>query len=267
MERIDSIDDPRVAAYRNLRDRTLRGENLFIAEGRLLTERLLRSGYPTESVFVARQHADEFARLVPRGTPLYVADESLLSQVAGFDFHRGAMAAGRRGTPPAIDELVALKPIEGPLRLAICPETASTENLGMIFRSAAAFDVDGVLLGERCCDPLSRRALRLSMGGVLQVPFSQSADLAAAMRRLRERWKVEIVATVLDDRAERLASFRWSPRTALVFGNEYHGLRRPWLEECDRRVTIPMRPGFDSLNLGVAAGIFLYEACKRAAGP
>ncbi len=267
MERIDSIDDPRVAAYRNLPDRTLRGENLFVTEGRLLTERLLASDFETESVFVARQHADRFARLVPHGTPLYVATESLLRRVAGFDFHRGAMAVGRRAAPPGLDRLVGRRALDAPLRLVICSEVASSENLGLVFRSAAGFAVDGVLLGERCCDPLSRRALRISMGGVLQVPFSQPADLAAAMRRLRERWQVDIVATVLDDRAERLPDFRWAPRTALVFGNEYHGIRPPRLAESDRRVTLPMKPGVDSLNLGVAAGIFLYEASRPRTGP
>lgn len=104
------------------------------------------------------------------------------------------------------------------------------------------------------------------MGGTLQVPFSTSAELVDDMRRLRDRWQVELVAAVVDDRAERLPDFRWPRRTALVFGNEFHGLRDPWLSACDRRVTIPMPPGVDSLNLGVAAGIFLYELAKSAGG-
>ena len=266
MERIHSIDDPRVAAYRSLPDRTLRGESVFVTEGRNLTLRLLAGPYATDSVFVAEQHAEEFAAVVGGDVPLYAARESLLKEVVGFDFHQGVLASGRRGRLPTPDELVGRKPVDEPLRLVICPETTKPENLGLIFRSAAGFDVDGVLLGDRCCDPFSRRALRLSMGGVLQVPFSKSADLLDDMRRLQGRWQVELVAAVLDDRAERLPDFRWPRRTALVFGNEYHGLRDRWLSPCDRLVTIPMKPGVDSLNLGVAAGIFLYELTKATAG-
>jgi tRNA G18 (ribose-2'-O)-methylase SpoU len=262
MERIESIDDPRVAAYRSLPDRTLRGENLFITEGRLLTRRLLESRYRAESVFVAEQHAAEFADVAGHDVPLYVAPEPLLRQVVGFKFHLGVLGSGRRGEPYRLDDLPGRKPLDGPLRLVICPETTKPENLGLIFRSAAGFGVDGIVLGERCCDPFSRRSLRLSMGGVLQVPFAWSADPVADMRRLQDRWKLDIVAAVLDPRAERLADFRWPARTAIVFGNEYHGIRAPWLEPCNRRVTIPMKPGTDSLNLGVAAGIFLYEMTK-----
>lgn len=265
MERIDSIDDPRVAAYRSLPDRTLRGESVFVTEGRNLTLRLLASPYAAESVFVAQQHAAEFAAVVG-DVPLYTAPEPLLKQVVGFDFHLGVLGSGRRGELPSPDELVGRRPVDAPLRLVICPETTKPENLGLIFRSSAGLGIDGLLLGRRCCDPFSRRALRLSMGGTLQVPFSTSVELADAMRRLRDRRQVELVAAVVDDRAERLPDFRWSPRTALVFGNEFHGLREPWLSACDRRVTIPMPPGVDSLNLGVAAGIFLYELAKSAGG-
>jgi len=266
MERIDSIDDPRVAAYRSLPDRTLRGEAVFVTEGRNLTLRLLASPHPAASVFVAEQHAEEFAAVVG-DVPLYAAPEPLLKQVVGFDFHLGVLGCGRRGGLPSPDELVGRRPVDAPLRLVICPETTKPENLGLIFRSSAAFGVDGLLLGRRCCDPFSRRALRLSMGGTLQVPFSPSAELIETMGRLRDRWQVELVAAVVDDRAERLSDFRWPRRTALVFGNEYHGLRDPWLSACDRRVTIPMRPDVDSLNLGVAAGIFLYELTESTAGP
>ncbi len=266
MERIHSIDDPRVAAYRSLPDRTLRGENVFVTEGRILTLRLLASPYAADSVFVAQQHAEEFADVVGDDVPLYAAPESLLKEVVGFDFHQGVLGSGRRGKLPTPDDLVGRKPIDEPLRLVICPETTNPENLGLIFRSAAGFGVDGVLLGEQCCDPFSRRALRLSMGGVLQVPFSQSTELVEDMRRLQGRRQVELVAAVLDDHAERLPHFRWPRRTALVFGNEYHGIRDRWLSPCDRLVTLPMKPGVDSLNLGVAAGIFLYELTKATAG-
>jgi tRNA G18 (ribose-2'-O)-methylase SpoU len=259
MQRIHSLSDPRVAPYRNLRDRTLRGESIFLAEGELLAMRLLESDYEVESVLVSEAYAEKFQRAASGRCPVYVASESLLVEVVGFPFHRGALAAGRRRPSPSLDELVSRKGLSDPLSLAICPDVTKPENLGLVFRTAAAFGTDAVLLGRRCCDPLSRRALRLSMGGVLRVPWTRSENLADDLRALKEHWRVELVAAVLDDRAERLMDLRWPPRAGLLLGNEMDGLGDQWLVLCDRCVTIPMQPGTDSLNLGVAAGIFLYQ--------
>jgi tRNA G18 (ribose-2'-O)-methylase SpoU len=128
---------------------------------------------------------------------------------------------------------------------------------------AAGFGVDGVVLGERCCDPFSRRCLRVSMGAVLAMSFVKSANQLADLRSLKGRWHIELLAAVLDDRAERLAGLHWPRRAGVLFGNESEGLRDQWLAECGRKVTIPMRTGVDSLNLGVAAGVFVYEMMKR----
>ena len=307
-QRIDSIDDPRVAAYRNLRDRTLRGESIFVAEGRLLTARLLQSSYATESVFVADEFVAEFAPLVPAGVPIYVAAEPLLLEIVGFPFHRGALAVGRRGPDLSLDAMLGavsckkrnepsppLPPGEGrgegtlladgqllirnaltpcpspkgrgevlakPLSLVICPEITKPENMGLIFRTAAGLGVDGIVLGQRCCDPFSRRCLRVSMGAVLRVPFVKSRDLLTDLRRLYDSWGVELLAATLDADAEQLSEVRWPSRAGLVFGNEFSGLDETSLGVCPRRVTIPMRSGTDSLNLGVAAGIFVYELMK-----
>lgn len=262
MERIESIDDPRIAAYRNLRDRTLRGEGIFVAEGRLLVHRLLASRFAAESVLATEHYAAEFARAISTEVPLYMASEALLREIVGFDFHRGALAAGRRRSLSSVSELVEGLPPHRGASLVVLPEVTKPENLGLIVRSAAALGVDGVVLGERCCEPLSRRALRLSMGSVLQVPMARSVDLAADLVLLRQRFGFERFAAVLDAGAEPLPAVRWPKRTALLFGNEFDGLSDTWLGLCDRRVTIPMQPGVDSLNLGVAAGVFLYELMK-----
>ena len=263
MEWIESLDDPRVAAYRDLPERTLRGESVFVTEGRLVTQRLLKSGYGTESVFVAERFAEEFEQEAGPDVPLYVARESLLRQVAGFRFNLGVLGAGRRRPALAIEALMSSKQVEEPVSLVICPEVAKPENLGLIFRSGAGFGIDAIVLGRGCCDPLSRRMLRVSMGAVLSMPFAGSEDLLADLKRLKNRWRVELLAAVLDDRAEPLADFRWPRRAGILFGSEYHGLRAEWLSLCGRRVTIPMAPGVDSLNVGVAAGIFIYEMKRK----
>ncbi len=262
MERIDSIDDPRVSAYRNLRDRTLRGESIFLAEGRLLVERLLVSRFETESVLVAEEYAAEFSRVVADRVPLFVGTKRMLFDVVGFNFHRGVLAVGRRGPGGTLDEMLPPAAGRPALRLVIGPKITQPENLGLIFRTAAGFGVDGVVLGPQCCDPLSRRALRLSMGGVLRVPFVISTDLSADLRRLKTRWRVELVATVISSDATRLDAFRWPSSAGVLFGNEFEGLDAEWAALCDHHVTIPMQPGTDSLNLGVAAGVFLYEMTR-----
>jgi len=262
MERVASLDDPRVAAYRNLRDRTLRGESCFVAEGYLLAQRLLDSRFEAESVLVDEEHAKELERLAAGRVPVYVAPRELLLSIVGFPFHRGALAVGRRPRPRSLEEVLAPArpgPCSDRLRLVILPEVTKPENLGLVFRAAAAFGVEAILLGPRSCDPLSRRALRLSMGSVLTVPFGRSADLASDVSALKRRWGVELTAAVLDKDALSLADASWPPRAGVVFGNEFDGLSPDWLSLCDRRLTIPMQPNTDSLNLGVAAGVFLYE--------
>jgi tRNA G18 (ribose-2'-O)-methylase SpoU len=162
-------------------------------------------------------------------------------------------------------ELMAALPA-GPSCVVVCPAVTKPENLGLLFRSAAAFGVRGVVLGQGCCDPLSRRCVRVSMGAVLEVPFTRTDDVPGDLRALRENWGFERIATVLDATAVPLDTLAPSSRTALVFGNEFDGLTPAWLAECDRRVIIPMSQSVDSLNLGVAAGIFIHHwaAAHRA---
>jgi len=263
MEHIDSLDDPRLDAYRNLRDRTLRGESLFVAEGRVVVRRLLESRFEVESVLVSEGDVAEFAPLAAgRGVPLYAAPAGLLSKIVGFPFHLGVLAAGRRRPLCPLDTLLSPPPLET-LRILVLPEVTKPENLGLAVRSAAAFGLDAVLLGAQCCDPLSRRALRVSMGTVLQIPLGRSENLTDDLVRLKHHWGAVLVAAVLDTHAQRLAEVCWPPRAAVLIGNEWSGLREGWLALCDTRVTIPMHPGVDSLNLGVAAGIFLYEMTRH----
>ncbi|NUQ62286.1 MAG: RNA methyltransferase [Pirellulales bacterium] len=256
-----------MAPYRDLKERTARGESIFVTEGLLLTQRLLTSRFEAESVFVSEPFSADVERLAGPDVPVYVASEKVLQEIVGFPFHRGVLAVGRRGNPLLLDDLLWSVGVQSPLGLIVCPHVNQAENLGLIFRTAAAFGMDGVLLGPQSTDPFSRRCLRLSMGGSLRVPFVVSADLLRDLVRLKDRWKVELVATVVDARAEPLSHARWQSRTALLVGNEFEGLPSQHLAVCDRRLTIPMQPGTDSLNVGVAAGIFLYEWKKQASDP
>ncbi len=262
IQRIDSLDDPRVAAYRNLRDRTLRGESIFVTEGAVLTRRLLASRYQAESLLLTDEFAEEFAALAP-DVPRYVADQELLLAVVGFPFHRGVLGAGRRGPDRSLDDLFAGRDRQAPFKMIVCPEITKPENMGLIFRSAGALGLDAVLLGQRSCDPFSRRCLRCSMGGVFDLPWVKSADLLCDLARVKEDYGLELWASVLDPQAQRLDEVLWPARAGLLIGNEFEGLRADSLALCDQRVTIPMQPGVDSLNMGVAAGIFMYLMTRR----
>ena len=175
--RIDSLDDPRVAAYHNLRDRTLRGQRMFVAEGTLLVLRLLQSRFAAESLLVAEPLLAEFLPHVPAGVPIYVAAGPLLQAIIGFPLHQGVLAAGCRRPEMPLEEMLG-PPGDRPLGVIVCPRITKPENMGLIFRVAAGLGADGLLLGPQCCDPFSRRCLRVSMGAVLRAPYRKSSELA-----------------------------------------------------------------------------------------
>ena len=176
--------------------------------------------------------------------------------LVGFNFHRGILACGRR-RPNA--ELADLAPLDRRLTLAICPDVQDPENLGAILRISSGFGVDGVLVGRGSADPFSRRALRVSMGASLRLPIREATDLESDLRQLREQFAVQLAATLLDPTAEPLSSAARPDRFALLFGSEGHGLAPAIVALCNRRLTIPMHAGTDSLNVAVAAGIFLHH--------
>ena len=255
---ISSLDDPRVAHYRNLKDKALdRQGRLFIAEGENVVRRLLASDFETLSVFCADHRAAGLADAVPGHVPLYAGSRELMERVIGFDFHTGVVACGRRKPPPTLEQAV---PRDKPDLLVVARgDVANVENLGSLIRLSAGFGADAMVLGERCHDPFWRQSVRVSMGTVFKLPIVRSADLVADLRRLRREWGIEVAATVLDPDAEPIASAGRPGRFALAFGNEAHGLSPEQAAACDRRVTIPMGLGTDSLNVAVAAGIFLYH--------
>jgi tRNA G18 (ribose-2'-O)-methylase SpoU len=254
---IDSLDDPRLAVYRNPKERELaRDGGKFIAESEHVVRRLLDSDYPVESVLVARRRCEEFSAVVRDDVPLLVVADEMVHRIVGFKFHSGVLACGRRKALSTLQQIMAGKKST----IVICPELASHDNLGSLIRIASAFGVDGMILGERCCDAFYRHCIRVSMGTIFSLPMVKSEDLLADLRELRATG-FEIAATVLEEDAEPLSGFSRGNRLGVVFGNEAQGIDAETLAACDRRVTIPMRVGVDSLNVAVAAGIFLYEFC------
>jgi tRNA G18 (ribose-2'-O)-methylase SpoU len=259
--RIADLDDPRVGMYRHLKDTNqTRHSGQFVVEGEKLVDRLLTSRFPVASVLCTGRFEPELASRVPSGTPLFVIDDAKIGELVGYNFHRGVLACGVRTPWPEISSLAT-----GPrATLLVCPRIDNPENLGAIARIADVFGVEAVLVGPRCPDPLSRRVLRVSMGSALAVPILVAEDLAAEIVRLRDTLGFETVGTVVDPSASPLEGFQRPSRLALFLGSEGHGLEPEWLAVCDRRLTIPMRPGAESLNVAVAAGILLYHLTRQS---
>ena len=254
---IADLDDPRLALYRNLKDRELaRLGDRFIAEGEFVVRRLLASGYPTESVVAAARKAAGLAAAVPAHVPLYAVPDALLHAVVGFHFHTGVMAVGRRLPPPPLS---AVLPPAGRSVVAVCPDLNNFENLGSLVRTAAALGVDAMVLGERCCDPFYRLSVRVSMGTCFRLPIVRSPHLLTTLAELKHALGYTLLATVLDPAADPLPNLAVPERTAVLFGNEAVGLSDADAAACDRRVTLPMRRGTDSLNVAAAAAVFLYH--------
>ncbi|GAB4553508.1 MAG: RNA methyltransferase [Phycisphaerales bacterium] len=260
---IEDPDDPRLEPYRDVRERDLVGrKGRFIAEGRLVVSALLTgTRFRATSVLVsppALEAIREDLALAEPSPTVYVASVDTMSAVAGFHIHRGCLAVGERLDEPGVRELVAP---EGRASLLLALEDLSNhDNVGGVFRSAAAFGADGVLLSPRCCDPLYRKAIRVSMACALRVPFARSAswsdDLDALARAGYER-----VALVLDPDAADIDEhvLTCAERVALVLGAEGPGLTRATIERCDARVRIPIASEVDSLNAAVAGAIALHR--------
>lgn len=259
---ISALDDPRVAVFRHLKDTNLtRWSETFVVEGDKLVDRLLASDFEVVSLLASERYAAPLTARVASDLPVYVMPQAAIEQLIGFNFHRGVLACARRR--PNADLIALCSPLSRPLTLAICPDVQDPENLGAIVRIASALGADGVVLGKRSGDPFSRRVLRVSMGTVLQMPLVVSRDIVATLGELREHCGVELWATVLAADAEPLGDASRPPRLAMLFGSEGHGLEPRVIAECNRRVIIPMRPGVDSLNVAVAAGIFLHHVLRR----
>lgn len=257
LSHITSLDDRRLDPYRNLKQSNLtRWSGLFIAEGEKLTRRLLESEFETVSLLVGRSEAETFFRVAKPQTPLLVVADEDVEKIVGFNFHRGVLACGQRRPSATIDDIAAGRETA---TLAVCPDIQDPENMGAVLRIAAGLGADGVVLGRRSADCFSRRVLRVSMGAGFRLPLVESDDLKTDLRRLQSHWSFELIATVLDHDAQPLIGTRRKSRTAILFGSEGHGLERSLVALCDRKVTIPMRSGTDSLNVAVAAGIFLHH--------
>ena len=263
------LDDPRLALYRGVGDpELLRRGGRFVAEGRQVVRRLLRSPrFETESVLVTPAALDALAGdLEPRlaDLPVYVVAVEQLISLTGFNIHRGCLAVGVR---PADTTLDAVMPAAPALVVAL-EHAANADNVGGVFRNARAFGAAAVLLDPSSCDPLYRKAIRTSMGASLQVPFARVTPWPGGLARLREQGFTIVALDPGEGALDIAAGERWllAPRLLLLAGNEGAGLSADARGATDACLRIPMTAGTDSLNLATATGIALYVAMTARRG-
>jgi len=271
-EHITTLDDPRLEPFRDVRDRDLRGrDGLFMAESEMVLRRLLKR---PERIHLVLLSAERYEKLAPElailsdDVPVFVADIGLMTQLAGFHVHRGVLATGRRPAPAELTLDAALGHLRDVPRvtLLLAEGLTNVDNMGALFRNAAAFAVDGIVLDPTSCDPLYRKSVRVSMGHVLSVPWAIASGWPGDLDRLREEWGMTLVAAEVTGDARPAWDLPADDRLGLVFGSEGHGLSGPVLDRCDAVAQIPMAGEVPSLNVAVASAVFLYERGRGAEG-
>ena len=255
--RIDCADDPRIAAFRDVRERDLVGRRgLFVAEGAVVLRSLLAptSRCEVEAVLIDERRQPALADVEAAGgvrAPVYTASQGLLDEIAGFHLHRGILAMGRVPPPVGLDAVLG----QGPTTVLVISGVGNHDNMGALMRNAAAFGVDAVVLDDGCCDPFYRKALRVAVGATFALPIVRGGALRDLLGDLQAR-DVEVIALSPSGR-EALGSLKAPPRRALVVGAEGPGLPADVLVRV-RSVRIDMRAGFDSLNVATSAAIALH---------
>ena len=258
--------DPRVEPYRDIRERDLVGRRgLFVAEGTVVLEKLVESAtHRATSLLIADKRVAALATLLarlPADTPVYLAAPRVLDAVAGFPLHRGVLAIGQRAADLSADAL--LGGATPPRDVLLLSGIANHDNMGGIFRNAAAFGTGAVLLDPDCCDPLYRKAIRVSVGAALTVPFARLGRDEDALALLA-RFGLEAVA-LSPAGATALPAWRPAPRSAVLLGAEGPGLA-PALMARARTLRIAMAAGFDSLNVATTSGIVLHHLATARTG-
>ena len=256
---ISDLSDPRLADYAHLTDVALkkaRGteHGLYIAESALVLERALRAGHRPRSVLTLGNTAPEARALVGEDVPVFVGPGALLAELTGYVLHRGVIASMHRPELPDPESLLA-----GARRIVILENVSDPTNVGAIFRSAGAIGADAILVTPRCSDPFYRRAIRVSMGTVLQVPWTRVGDWPST-RALLTRHGFHLAALALTTDAVSLRDFpgHEHERLALLLGAEGEGLTPDALAASDTVVQIPMKHGIDSLNVAAASAVAMW---------
>lgn len=263
IQKIENPEDERLFPYRNIREKDLVGhQKRFIAEGKVVINVLFSalSRFEAESLLVLENRLaglGEQLKRIPLSTPIYCVSQSIMDEIAGFHVHRGILAVGKRKPQIKLDELLATLPKKS-LIVVLCG-ISNHDNIGSIFRNAAAFEADCVILDETCCDPLYRKAIRVSVGATLKVPYFQGGPIDEIIAALQVS-DFNVLALSPSSKTSIYQAVDCD-RRALLLGTEGDGLPQRLLDRLES-ASIPMSQEFDSLNVATASGIALSRFSK-----
>lgn len=278
IQKISSFDSAELQPYATMR-RSVEHEKqgIFVAESVKVVKRLLESNFTVVSAILPGKWLDEFRPLLearPEPITVYVAEKKLLETLVGFSMFQGVLAVGKIPAPASLDEVLAKA--RKPHFFVVLDELAKAENLGALVRNCVAFGVQALIVGETSSSPFLRRAVRNSMGTIFQLPVVDLGISRATDRRARQisptlvqtlhelrRRGVHCVAAHPGANHKTLSQTDFTKDCCIILGNEGQGISASVLEACDEAVAIPMPPAVDSLNVGAAAAVFLYEAARQ----
>jgi tRNA G18 (ribose-2'-O)-methylase SpoU len=267
VRKIESFDLPELQPYRTMRrQQEHRDRGLFVAEGEKVVRRLLESNLSVESLLLPEKWLPDYQPLLSRRREeirVFVAEKKLLESLTGFSMYQGLLAVGRVPPQLPLDEL--LRQSARPRLWVAVDALSSAENLGALVRNCAAFAAHGLIVGETSASPFLRRAVRNSMGTIFQLRCHETASLVPCLLELKVAG-VRCIAAHPHSNKTLLSQADFTRDVCIVFGSEGAGISGPVLQACDEVVAIPMPPTVDSLNVGAAAAVFLYEVRRQRGG-
>jgi tRNA G18 (ribose-2'-O)-methylase SpoU len=263
--RVRSLDQAELQPYRTLRrpvEHERRG--IFIAEGEKVVRRLLESSLQTVSLLLTEEWFDHYKELLNsrRDRPVvFIAEKKLLESIVGFHLHQGIMAVAKIPNTANFEEVLAKA--GRPYLLVAADGLTNSENLGVLVRNCAAFGVHMMMVGETSSSPYLRRAVRNSMGTVFRLPVVRAENLAETLRRIKKEFGIHTYAAHPQPGSIPISKAKLTVDCCIVFGSEGEGISEPVLQACDKAVVIPMQEGVDSLNVGSASAVALYEVKRQ----
>ncbi len=264
VHRINSFDLPELAPYRTLRyQMEQRNQGIFVAEKIKVVRQLFRSQLPVVSVLLPEKWlatVEQDLAHRPEVIPAFVAEKALLEQLTGYTLYQGVMAVGKVPPPLTLETILKIAP--HPLLLVAADGVNNAQNMGVLTRNCAAFAAGALITGETCCSPFLRRSVAASAGTIFELPTLELPSLSESLRLLRAQGIRCIAAHPhVDGRSPAQVDFTGD--CCIVLGSEGEGISPAVLEQCDEAVEIPMTPRVDSLNVGSASAVFLYEAARQ----
>lgn len=260
------FDAPELAPYRTMRwQHEQRQQGIFVAEGEKVVRRLLESDFEVVSLLLPtrwyEQYAESLAKRREAEIAVFVAEKEVLEKLTGFSFYQGVLAVARVPRAMTIGEVLAAK--QGKQRLlVVLDEISSAPNMGGLIRNCVAFGVDALVVGETCCSPWLRRSVRSSMGTIFKLPIVEAVKLQDSIEVMK-RAGIRMIAAHAHREEKSLTQTDFSGDCAVVLGSEGYGISEEVLKLCDEEVVIPMQNEVDSLNVGTAGAIFLYEVSRQ----